>query len=95
MTYNHDHSRSINTEKNDLSVFLPHLNGADPVVSGARLLEHCALEELVDVLDPIVSAAAKLSRDAWISLGFGSGFAPRNIWPLLNWEHEEERGNML
>ena len=81
MTYNHDHSRSINTEKNDLSVFLPHLNGADPVVSGARLLEHCALEELVDVLDPIVSAAAKLSRDAWISLGLDRA-SPQEIYGL-------------
>ena len=51
----------------------------------ARLLEHCALEELVDVLNPIVSAAAKLSRDAWrwVNLrladfaGFWNGFRPK------------------
>ena len=56
------------------------------VVHVARLLEHCALEELVDVLDPIVSAAAKLSRDAWrwVNLrlladfaGFWNGFCPK------------------
>ena len=42
--------------------------------SSERLLEHCQLEELQTVLDPIVAAAAKLAKEPTLRMGSLMGF---------------------